>query len=503
MLNALAADRRPNPREHALVRLRTEPFDLLVVGGGIIGAGVAEVAARHGFRVVLVERDDFASGTSSASSKLVHGGLRYLRLGHFSLVREALAEVHALSRIVAPHLVRPLNFVLPVYRGGPYGRIPIRGALWSYAGLTGAVSERGRMIAPAAAAQLVPSLRLDGLRAAGLYPDAQTDDARLCLANLRGAAASGAVIVNRVELAGLERGPVAYLRDTRTDETFEVRPRVVVNAAGPWLDEVRRLEDAGAGTSVTLSRGAHLVLERDGAWGAAVTIPIDRTRVAFAVPWAGRLLAGTTDSAFDGDARSIDPTEAEERQILDESGLALDAAALGPVCGRFAGIRVLPAGTVATARAHRETMISSGPLGMVSVAGGKLTTYRRIALAVLHQLRSELQLHRIDRRPRPLPGAADADVEADALRRRHPDLDARLAVHLAGTYGTLADDVIAAGRLEPLGHGLVEVEAQVLYAREREWALSTEDVLRRRTTLAVTGRDSDEVRRRVESLLAS
>ena len=148
-------------------------------------------------------------------------------------------------------------------------------------------------------------------------------------------------------------------------------------------------------------------------------------------------------------------------------------------------------------------MISTGPLGMVSVAGGKLTTYRRIALAVLHQLRVELELHRIDRRPRPLPGAADPDVAADALRRRHPELDAGLAAHLAGTYGTLAEEVIAAGPLEPLGDGLVEVEAQVLYAREREWALSAEDVLRRRTTLAVTGRDSDAVRRRVESLLTS
>src|ERR671911_44591 len=187
--------RRPDPRvtgrAHALERLQTEPLDVLIVGGGIIGAGIAEIAARHGLRVAVVERDDFASGTSSASSKLIHGGLRYLRLGHFSLVREALAEVHALSRIVAPHLVRPLNFVLPVYRGGPYGRIPIRGALWSYAGLTGAVSERGRMISPAAASKLVPALRRDGLRAAGLYPDSQTDDARLCLANLRAAADVG------------------------------------------------------------------------------------------------------------------------------------------------------------------------------------------------------------------------------------------------------------------------------------------------------------------------
>ena len=490
-------------RPLALERLRGERFDVLVVGGGIIGAGVAEVASRHGFRVALVERDDFASGTSSASSKLIHGGLRYLRLGHFGLVREAQAEVRVLTRFVAPHLVRPLNFVLPVYRGGPYGRIPIRGALWSYAGLTGAVSERGRMIAPAAASKLVPPLRLEGLRAAGLYPDSQTDDARLCLANLRGAADAGAVVLNRGELVGLGRGPVAQVRDAVSGETLEVRARAGVNAAGPGIDAVRRLEDARAGTSVTLSRGAHLVLERNDGWDAALTIPIDQNRVSFAVPWAGMLLLGTTDSAFEGDARGIEPTAAEERQILDEAGLALESGRLGAVRGRFVGVRVLPSGTTNTARAQRETTLSVGPLGMVSIAGGKLTTYRRIALAVLHVLRAELELHRIDRRPRPLPGAADPDVAVDALRRRHPELDSSLASHLAGTYGALAGEVIAAGRLEPLGPGVLEVEAQVLYAREREWALSAEDVLRRRTTLSVTGRDSDKVRERVAALLAS
>ena len=140
---------------------------------------------------------------------------------------------------------------------------------------------------------------------------------------------------------------------------------------------------------------------------------------------------------------------------------------------------------------------------MISIAGGKLTTYRRIALVVLHALRAELELHRIDRRPRPLPGAADPDVAVDALRRRHPELDPALAAHLAGTYGALAEEVLTAGRLEPLGAGVEEVEAQVLYARDREWALTAADVLRRRTTLSVTGRDSDEVRGRVESLLAS
>ena len=174
-------------RSSALERLRSEPFDLLVVGGGIIGAGVAEVASRHGFKVALVERDDFASGTSSASSKLIHGGLRYLRLGHFSLVREAQAEVRALTRFVAPHLVRPLNFVLPVYRGGPTADPDPRRSLVVRRPDRGCLRARPHD-APAAASKLVPSLRLDGLRAAGLYPDSQTDDSRLCLANLRGAA---------------------------------------------------------------------------------------------------------------------------------------------------------------------------------------------------------------------------------------------------------------------------------------------------------------------------
>ncbi len=471
---------------------------------GSSAPGVAELAARHGLAVALVERGDFGSGTSSASSKLVHGGLRYLRMGHFGLVREALGEVQALCRIVAPHLVHPLRFVLPVYRGGPFGRIPIRGALWSYAGLTGALSERGRMIRPAAARELVPALRLDGLRAAGLYPDAQTNDARLCIAILRGAADAGALVLNRAELVGLEPGPLGHVRDAVGGTAIPVHTRAVVNAAGPWVDAVRRLEDPNAGRSVTLSKGAHLVLEGGSDWGAALTIPVDRTRVAFAVPWEGVLLLGTTDTPFEGDARDALPTEADERQIRDEVGVALDGRTLAaPVRARFAGVRVLPAGAADTARAPRETTFARGPLGMLSVAGGKLTTYRRIALAVLHALRSELQLHRIDRLPRPLPGAADPDVAADALGRRHPELEPSLASHLARTYGTLATEVMAVGALEPLADGVIEVEAQVAYARDREWAMSAEDVLRRRTTLALTGRDSDAVRTRIEELLAS
>ena len=185
-------------------------------------------------------------------------------------------------------------------------------------------------------------------------------------------------------------------------------------------------------------------------------------------------------------------------------GLAVDRDALAaPVRAHFAGVRVLPGGAAETARAPRETMLSRGRLGMLSVAGGKLTTYRRIALAVLHALRSELALHRVDRRPHPLPGAADPGVAAAALRRGRPELEAALATQLAASYGTLADEVVASGPLEPLADGVTEVAAQVCMRGDREWALTADDVLRRRTTLALTGRDSDAVRARVETLLAS
>ena len=330
------------------------------------------------------------------------------------------------------------------------------------------------MISPAAAAELVPPLRRDGLRAAGLYADAQTDDARLTLANLRGAADAGAVVVNRAELVGLGDGLVA---EVQVDgDLVDVAARAVVNATGAWIDEVRRLEDPTAATSVTLSKGSHLVLERSADWAAAVTIPVEAARVVFATPWAGALLLGTTDAPFDSDLSDVLPTEAEEQQILDEVGQSIDVPPTRSVHASRA-CEFFPPELPTRSERRAKTTLSRGRLGMLSVAGGKLTTYRRIALAVLHSLRPDLDLHRIDRRPRPLPGAADPDVAADALQRRRPDLPPPLARRLAQTYGTLAEEAVDAGAPDPLAQDVVETEAEVLYARDREWAMTTEDVL--------------------------
>jgi glycerol-3-phosphate dehydrogenase len=497
-------------RQRAWEELSGRSFDLLVIGGGIIGAGVANEAARAGLAVALVDRADFGSQTTSASSKLIHGGLRYLRLGDIRLVREAHRERRALMRVVAPHLVRPLAFLLPLYRDGPYRAVTIRAGLSVYSGLAG--ERLARAVSPEAARGRVPPLRLDGLRSCAVYADAITHDGRLCLANVRAAVDARATVANYAEVVALRttRGRVAgaEVRDGLGGETVAVRARAVVNATGPWVDYVRRLEDASASPSSRLSKGVHVLVPLDGAWSAALTVPHDRVRVSFAVPWEGMLLLGTTESPFDDDPDALRVTDDDVGTVLAEAAVALDGAFLGPdaVRATFAGLRVLPNVRGETATARRETIVVRGPAGMLSIAGGKLTTYRRIALAVLAALRSELGLRRIETRPAPLPGAANPDAVAEQLAVRHPELEPRVREHLARLYGSLAEEVVAAARgdpalLAPLAPGAPDVAAQAVYAREREWACTADDVLVRRTTVGYRGGAMPDVVERAATLV--
>ena len=494
----------------ALDRLGEEHFDVLVVGGGVVGAAAAARAAELGLRVGLVERGDFASGTSSASSKLIHGGLRYLRMGDVRLVREALRESEALASWVAPHLVHRLRFVLPVYRGGPYGPAAMRAALGLYRVLSG--SSAANAFVPGDVAQaLVPSLRLDGLRTAGIYSDAQTNDARLALANVRAAADGGAAVANHAEAVAIERGGEEWrvgVADLAGGARFEVATRTILNAAGPWVDAVRRLADPQAGTSVTLSKGAHLVLEAPLGWRAALTIPIDRSRVSFALPWEGALLLGTTDEPYEGDPAEVAVTAEDEGEILAEAGRALEPGSVDgtSILARFAGLRVLPAAGGPTSSARRETMVHRDGPGFVTVAGGKLTTHRRIAAAALDALAPELGLRSAGVSTSSLPGAVDPEEQAAAIVDSCPALEAATAARLARTYGALAAEVLSPARvdpalLEPLAPGVDVLGAEVVYAREHEWALTADDVLRRRTTLSLRGEDTPAVTARVEELL--
>jgi len=489
-------------RDAAIERLASRRLDLLVIGGGIIGAGVAATAARAGLAVALVDKGDFGGATSTASSKLIHGGLRYLRLGDVGLVRESLHERRVLTQVVAPHLVQRIPFLFPLYRGGPYGPVTIQAGLVLYGAF--ARSRLHRLASPEQARKHAPSLRVDGLRSCGVYADATTHDGRLCLANIRAAEEAGGVVLNYAEVRELRmvQGRVTGAVVVVDGETVGVSARTVVNATGPWVDVVRRLEDPAAAPTIRLSKGSHVLVRLDEPWTAALTIPHDKVRVSFAVPWEDMLLLGTTDTLYEGEPGPVQATEVEVAQILEEASVAVEPELLGAdrIRSTFAGLRVLPSGDGATASARRETVFHRGSGGMLSVAGGKLTTYRRIALDALSLLRDELGLHRIDRRAFRLPGAG-----VTATFDRLPDLDPRMQTHLWNHYGTLASEVLAPAAetpelLRPLHSEGPDIAAQVVYARDSEWAQNVEDVLRRRTTLSVRGLGDAVVCERVEAL---
>ena len=488
-------------RGQTLERLEAERFDLLVIGGGIIGAGIACEAARAGLAVALVDRADFGSQTSSASSKLIHGGLRYLRLGDIRLVREAHRERRALMQVVAPHLVRRQGFLLPLYRNGPYHPLAVQAGLWTYSALAG--ERHGRLVSPERARRSVPSLRVADLRGCGVYADAWTHDSRLCLANVQGAAAAGAAVANYVEATSLRiaRGRVvgAELRDALDGGSLAVEARAVVNATGPWIDAVRRLEHPGAPSSVRLSKGVHVFLELTEPWTAALTVPHDKVRVSFAVPWEGMLLLGTTDTPYDQSPNELAVTEEDVRTVLAEAAVALEADAVRPdaVKSTSAGLRVLPAARGPTARARRETVLLRGRAGMLTVAGGKLTTYRRIALQALAALGDDLGLRGTGGPPVPLPGAAELAAVTARLARSYPQVEPETRAHLAHLYGLGAEDVLALGArdpklLEPIAPGGPDIAAQAVHAREREWACTEDDVLFRRTTVGPRGLEPEQ-----------
>lgn len=521
---------RAERRAATVRRLAASPHDLLVVGGGILGTSVAWHAAQAGLRVAMVDAGDFAGATSSASSKLVHGGLRYLQTGAVRLVAENHHERRVLARDVAPHLVRPLPFFLPVYRGGPHGAAKLGAGVLAYSALSAFGDGVGRLTTPARAAAETPALRTEGLRAVARYGDHQMNDSRVALMTVRAAAASGATVLNHAEVVGLRRtrGRVsgAEVRDRVTGAEFGIDARLVLNATGPWVDRLRRMEDPGAAPSVRLSKGVHLVLRQLAPWGAALATPVDRYRITFALPWEEQLLLGTTDEPYEGDPGEVAATEADIAQILDEAALSVRSEHLSRslLSYAFAGLRVLPGGPGDVTEARRETVVSEGGGGMLSVAGGKWTTYRHIGRTVLRRIAAQrdafsgADLGRAMERPDglvrrvPLPGVASAGAVAHRLLAESdagdaPRLSPATAHHLATHYGWVALEIAELVRRDPaLGervHGDgPEIWAQVVYARDREWAETVDDVLRRRTTLTIRGLDTEQVREGVRRLLA-
>ncbi len=476
-------------RDAALQEAAAREFDLIVIGGGINGAGVARDAALRGLSVLLIERHDFGFGTTWRSTKLIHGGLRYLEQREWRLVYEGLHERSVLLRI-APHLVRPLEFLVPIYRGGRYGYRTVQAGLWLYDLLAlGTSLPRHRSLSPEAVVALEPALNRTGLTGGFAYCDAHASfPERLCLENVLGAVEVGALALNYLEALRLRvtRGRVQAVvaRDRLTGEELELRGRVVVNAAGPWVDQV--LHRAGTrGERIGGTRGSHIVVDFAGA-GPRRAIYAEAGsdgRPFFIVPWRGYHLIGTTDDPFPGDPGAVRPGERDVAYLLAETARVLPGAPLGPeaVLYAFAGVRPLPRaeGRQAGAITRRHFLLrhdEEGLGGLISIVGGKLTSYRRVAQETV-----DLALRLLGRTASPcrtavlplVPGTAPA--AEDALTR-----------HLVSIYGGRAGLVLALARLDPAlaeplcPHG-PDIGAQVVHAARHELACTVADVLLRRT----------------------
>ncbi|MGI8809457.1 MAG: FAD-dependent oxidoreductase [Acidimicrobiales bacterium] len=465
-----------------------DAFDLLVVGGGITGAGVALDAAARGMRTALVERDDFGSGTSSRSSKLVHGGLRYLSQGEYRLVVQALAERQRLLRN-APHLVRPVPFLYPSY--GSRARMRgVSSALWLY-DLAGGVriGRLHRRLSAADAMAHTPSLHSDGLVGAHLFLDAQADDARLTLAVVRTAVLDHrAVAANHVPVTGLLTGTDGQVAGAslRVDgRDVEVQASAVVNAAGVWADGV-----AGDGLrSIRPAKGVHVTVPADRLptdVALVLAVPSDG-RSIFVVPWPGaeRVYIGTTDTDYEGPLDRPMCTTADVAYLLDAANAALTTT-LTPadVVGTWAGLRPLVAGAAGNQRSadlSRRHRVTRGPNGLVTIAGGKLTTYRAMAADTVDEVEAVLGRRHVPSPTRGLALRGAGGGRADG--------------HLHGRYGTesrvidalLAEDPSLGGLLVPT---LPYLRAEAIYAARYEMARTVDDVLARRTRSLILGRDA-------------
>jgi glycerol-3-phosphate dehydrogenase len=487
----------------ALDRAERDGLDLLVVGGGISGAGVLRDAASRGLRALLVERVDFASGTSSRSSKLVHGGLRYLAEGQLAMTREACRERDLLMRL-HPNLVRPIPFLFPAYRDGGIPLWKVRGALTAYAALANfRRSARFRMLGPDEVGDFCPGLRREGLVGAGLYSDGQVDDARLVLETLRSARELGAEAVNHCEVteffrAGGGRLSGARVRDAITGRDRHLRAHVVVNAAGPAVERIRGLDRPVATPRLRPAKGVHLVIPRSRLWAeGVVTFDAPDGRHLFLIPWDEVALLGTTDE-FSEEVDEPVATIEEVHYLLGAANEFFPRAALttNDIRCAFAGVRPLladpedrsPSGSVS-----REHCIEQDPSGLISVGGGKLTTYRSTGKAVVDRALPLLPRERAractPSRTARLPfrdERFDADLLASELEAGF-EVAPHRAQHLVRTYGLQARRLLEEAEpveRRPVGESRYTF-AEIPWSFRHECAATLCDLLERRMRLAI------------------
>jgi glycerol-3-phosphate dehydrogenase len=496
-------------------------YDLVVIGGGITGTGIARDAALRGLKVALFEKGDYASGTSSKSSKLVHGGLRYLEHGEIGLVFESVSERRVQTR-VAPHLVRPLPFLIPIYQGAKPGLELMNVGLWIYDSLALFRAPRLHKTfrGARAALEIEPALRAEGLRGALEYYDCATDDARLVLENALDARVLGADCHTYTEVLRFVRrddGRITgvAVHDRLTGESRTVSSRVVILAAGAWTDEmIARFELPIERPLLRRTKGVHVVVPRERLpLTRAITLisPVDH-RVMFAIPWRERTVLGTTDTDFEGTADDVAADASDVTYLCESANGVFPGTRIEPqdVISTWAGLRPLIAAppNVDESDVSREHEVFTRTDGLVIIAGGKLTTYRRMArqavnetLKLLDQLGETITVTRASTKQRPLPGAdglPEATLEGVAAIGRQLmtdyQLDVDTATHLCGVYGArahlLAARIAEAPTLgERLDRELPYVWAEIEFAAKHDLARTVEDVLARRVPLLLVSRD--------------
>lgn len=490
----------PQAREDAWKALDGGYVDVLVAGGGVVGCGVALDAVTRGLSSALVEARDIASGTSSRSSKLFHGGLRYLEQLDLDLVREALRERELVLTRLAPHLVKPVSFLYPLTRRG-WERAYVGAGLALYDVLGGARSlPRHRHLTRRGARALAPGLRQDALIGGIRYYDAQCDDARHTLTLARTAAAYGATVRSSTEVVGFVRdgGRItgAELRDTETGATCTIRTGVVVNATGVWTDDVQRLADSRGEFKVRASKGIHIVVPRDRISSATGLILRTEASVLFVIPWGDYWIIGTTDDDWTYDKAHPAASRLDIDYLLHHVNDVLAVPLTREdISGVYAGLRPLLSGECEeTSQLSREHAISRSPRGMVSVAGGKYTTYRVMARDAVDAAVEDLARHTppgvTDQIP--MVGADGYHALSNQMDTLAADLDLpRWRVeHLLNRYGALLYDVVAPAAddpalLDPVPGAGMYLMAEVRYAATHEAALHLDDVLARRTRISI------------------
>jgi glycerol-3-phosphate dehydrogenase len=494
----------PQAREDALDAMGAAELDVLVVGGGVVGAGSALDAATRGLSVGLVEARDFASGTSSRSSKLIHGGLRYLEMLDFRLVAEALAERGLLINTLAPHLVKPLMFLYPL-KGRGWERLYAGSGVALYDALSIASGKskgvpHHRHLTRRGAREIFPSLRKDSLVGALQYGDAQVDDARHTMFLSRTAASYGAHVASRARVVGLlregERVTGAEVMDLESGRRIDVRAKQVINATGVWTDDLQGLVGERGQFKVRASKGIHLVVPRDRIHGSCGLILRTEKSVLFVIPWGRHWIIGTTDTDWSLDKAHPAASAADIEYLLEHVNAVLEQP-LTPadVEGVYAGLRPLLSGeSESTSKLSREHAVAHSVPGLVVIAGGKYTTYRVMAKdavdAAVHGLDAKVPESVTDRIP--LLGADGYTAlknSTHVLARRYGVHEARIQ-HLLNRYGSLIhevlDLVVADPKLgEPLGGAPDYLRAEIVYAASHEGARHLDDILARRTRISI------------------